>query len=704
MEEKARVLIVDDDRGSCESLGDIFMEKGYHVETANTGHEAIERIHANDFEISLIDIKLPDILGIELLKKLKSLNPDLICIMITGYATLQNAIQAIEEGANGFFMKPLVIEQVLNRIDEIFEKLSLQRKYLQSQERYQFLFEESPAINLVIGEDGVIKDANKIVMGYRKEQLLEKPAMDFVVSQDREKALDFLSKNFKGEKTTELEIEAIAPDGSIHTLLFSAGSVLIEVDHHRSMLLTAIDITDKKYMQKFQELTTQVLNLLNRPEDMTNTIRKILLLIKQFTGFEAIGIRIKEGDDFPYYQATGFSESFLEIERFLGARDSSGNPLRDSTGDPILECMCGNILCGRFDPCLPFFTQTGSFWTNCLSELLASTTEADHLIRMRNLCNAEGYESIALIPLRSDLGIIGLLQINDKRKGMFSLHMIQLFEVIGSSVGIALVRRQAEEEIQRLNAELEQRVLQRTAQLQASNKELQSFAYSIAHDLRAPLRAIEGFSQILKIEYNDIINFEGKRLFGIIHTNIHTMDQLITDLLEMARVTHCEIQPSLLNMVTMVNSVYQEIASHIEQKPVLTISSLLNNFGDPSLIKQVWRNLLSNAMKFTLPKENRKIEVGSYTDDGRYVYYIRDNGVGFDSKYTHKLFGVFQRLHTVDEFEGNGVGLAIVKRIIQRHGGRVWAEGKVNEGATFYFALPINLDHLSPQRHQDTKN
>ncbi|NQV03297.1 MAG: GAF domain-containing protein, partial [Bacteroidia bacterium] len=188
---------------------------------------------------------------------------------------------------------------------------------------------------------------------------------------------------------------------------------------------------ERKPAEERQKLAVQILELLNRSGEKTDTIHDILLLIKAFTCFEAVGIRLIKGEDFPYYETKGFSADFVEAERHLCARNHFGEIIRDSAGSPVLECMCGNIICGRTNPSLPFFTEGGSFWTNNTTELLASTTEEDRQARTRNRCNGEGYESVGLIPLRVNDEIIGLLQLNDKRKGMFDLEMINFFEGIG---------------------------------------------------------------------------------------------------------------------------------------------------------------------------------------------------------------------------------------------------------------------------------
>lgn len=249
--------------------------------------------------------------------------------------------------------------------------------------------------------------------------------------------------------------------------------------------------------------------------------------------------------------------------------------------------------------------------------------------------------------------------------------------------------RQRIRELSHLTGSLEQRAAEQTHQLQCATHELETFAYSVSHDLRAPLRAIDGFSEFLERDAAGKLDAEERRLLGVIRSNAKKMDRMMLDLLTLSRACQNELTPIKVDMPSVVKSVYNEIVPvDVQAQFRFTLGPLLPAWGDPDLLRQVWVNLLANAVKFSMKSPTKAIEVGGYLQDGSLVYFVRDNGAGFNPSYAGKLFGAFQRLHKAEEFEGSGIGLATVQRIIHRHGGRVWAEGRENEGAKFFFSLP----------------
>lgn len=267
-----------------------------------------------------------------------------------------------------------------------------------------------------------------------------------------------------------------------------------------------------------------------------------------------------------------------------------------------------------------------------------------------------------------------------------------LLSVVEDQRATEAALRRSETTFRDLNAELERRVSERTAQREEATRELEAFSYSVSHDLRAPLRALDGFSRMIVEDHAERLDPEGRRLLGVVSANARRMAQRIDDLLRLSRLGRSEVRRLSVDMASLAHAAFEEIVEAPEARGRIEfrVGDLPGAVGDPALLRQAWINLLSNAVKFSASRERPVIEVEGKVEGPGAVYRVKDNGAGFDMAYAGKLFGVFQRLHAPSEFEGTGVGLALVRRIVLRHGGRVWAEGRVGEGATFFFCLPAS--------------
>ncbi|OFX52638.1 MAG: hypothetical protein A2066_17910 [Bacteroidetes bacterium GWB2_41_8] len=286
---------------------------------------------------------------------------------------------------------------------------------------------------------------------------------------------------------------------------------------------------------------------------------------------------------------------------------------------------------------------------------------------------------------------------DDGHRALLETTKTPMFDSNGILLGVLGIghditeRKRAEEEIVKLNESLEHRVIERTAELEVANKELEAFSYSVSHDLRAPLRHISGFTDMLLKDAHDKLTEKSQHYLDVINSSAQIMGVMVDDLLSFSRTGRAELKKTTFDMGQVVNEAFEQVIFSVANRNISwNISTLPQVFGDNNLLRLVWVNLLENAVKYTRTREKAVIDIDCKNEMDEFVFSIRDNGVGFDMQYATKLFGVFQRLHSTAEFEGTGIGLANVRRIVLRHGGRVWADAKLDQGATFYFTLPKN--------------
>jgi signal transduction histidine kinase len=317
--------------------------------------------------------------------------------------------------------------------------------------------------------------------------------------------------------------------------------------------------------------------------------------------------------------------------------------------------------------------------------LTASISDPEILKIVREL----GLKSTMTVPLMAHgraLGVLALVMAESDRH--YSESDLSLVEDLARRAALLIDNAKLYHEAQELNAELEKRVSERTAQLTSANRELEAFSYTISHDLRAPLRAMDGFSQALVEDHAGQLDEEGKNHLFRIRANSQRMGHLIDDLLDLSRLNRSEMRLEPVDLSALARRVEAELQEQYPEREVeLDVQDGLVVNGDARLLRVALSNLLGNAWKYTGKQPRAHVEFGVTDHNGRRAFYVRDNGAGFDMAYADKLFGVFQRLHGMNEFPGNGIGLATVQRIIHRHGGQIWAEAAINQGATFYFSL-----------------
>jgi PAS domain S-box-containing protein len=315
------------------------------------------------------------------------------------------------------------------------------------------LFDEAPVPYHEIDANGIVRRVNRAecaLLGFAPGEIVGRPVWEFVAPDIRTESRETVLQKLKGQKSlAPYRRRLIRRDGAMVWVETSEALVRNEAGEIDGIRTAMLDITERMRTEEEREATVQMLELINSEHNLHDLMESVVLLLRDLSGCEAVGIRLKMGGDFPYFETRGFPAQFVQAESSLCQFDDTGKPVRDATGNPALDCMCGNVLCRRFDPSKPFFTANGAFWTNSTTDLLAGTNEADRQARTRNRCNGEGYESVALVPLRMAGDTIGLVQLNDKRRGRFTAERIGFFERMADNLAVAIAHRVANERIRR---------------------------------------------------------------------------------------------------------------------------------------------------------------------------------------------------------------------------------------------------------------
>jgi len=487
MRSTLHILYLEDDPNDVELVRSALVDGGIDCKIVHvtTFHAYIAALKGDSFHLILADHSPPDYDAFSALRTAKRECPEVPFIIVSTTSEEEAVIEGMKSGADNYILKQhmsRLVPAVTRALREAQEKRKPQsaETLLQTGEkRFRTLFESAgDAVFTIEGERFV--DCNHKTLelfGCTHEQIIGRepyslsPERQPDGTASKEKALAKIRLALSGTPQF-FEWRHCRHDGTPFDTEVSLSA--FDAPGSRRLIAVVRDITERKQADKNQRLAVRVMQRLNQPSTHLDAIEDILRIVREDTGFDAAAIRLREGDDFPYFMVSGFSEEFVQAERYLCARDDNGEIIRDSAGDPYLECMCGNILCGRTDPLLPFFTETGSFWTNSTTDLLASTSEEQRQARTRNRCAGEGYESVALIPLRSEGETIGLLQLNDRRRNGFTPEMIRFFEGLGESIGVALKRKKMGDALKESEGEL--RIRNRIAQVFLTRQDDETYA------------------------------------------------------------------------------------------------------------------------------------------------------------------------------------------------------------------------------------
>ena len=669
----------------------------------------------------------------------------LLCYLGTSYYLLPPfqsfRVASVVDRWDVFFLMlaGVVISGLNEALNRARHRADLATRERAEEDRQRF-FALSQDVLCILGFDGYFKDLNPAwekTLGYTKTELLITPFIEFIHPDDRQATLAEAEKVSGGKALIAFENRYRCKDGSYRWFQWSVTPVIAD----QVMYGVARDVTERRREEAASILLAAIVNASDDAiisKDLNGIITSWNKGAKKIFGYTAGEMRgtsimrlipaDREEEENQILGKIKRGESVEHFETLRRTKDGrlidisvTASPITDSTGKvtgvskvarditerklaeaAVQESEARFRTMSNSMPQLAWIASAdGSiFWYNQRwYEYTGTTLEQMEGCGWQSVHDPEvlpkvieGWKAAigTQLPFEMEFplrGADGQFRVFLTRVQPLNSSAGQVVQWFGTNTDVQALK-QSEAKVQRLNAELEQRVIERTAQLEAANQELEAFSYSVSHDLRAPLRAVNGFAGIVLEDFGSQLPEEGRRYLERIRNGGQQMGMLIDDLLAFSRLSRQLINLQRVDTTKLAQNAIEELKPQRDGRRIeIKVGELPACQGDPALLKQVWVNLISNAVKYTCGRELAIVEIGCTRENGENVYFVRDNGAGFDMQYANKLFGVFQRLHRADEFEGTGVGLAIVQRIIYRHGGRVWAEAKVNQGATFYFTV-----------------
>ncbi|HYY58135.1 MAG TPA: PAS domain S-box protein [Pyrinomonadaceae bacterium] len=727
-----------------EMMRHLLRQSGYRVLTASDGQEGFEIARAERPRLIVSDVSMPRVDGIEMCRLIRSL-PDLrttpVLLVSAVRKDSESVLEGLRAGADDYLEAPYDPMRLITTVARLIERAGTEEALRESQARLAGIVDS--AMDAIITVD----EGQRILLFNRAAEKMFRCAASEAIGQQLDR---FIPERFRTAHTAHIQsfgrtgvtTRAMAGARAVYGLRadgeeFPVEASISQVEAGGQKLYTVImrDITERQRTEEKLSLLAAIIESSNDAiigKNLDGTIlswnpaaerlygytpaevvgRSVTMLIPPDLPDEEPRIieQIKRGESVDHYETVRLRKDGTRVDVSLTV-----SPLKDAQGRIIGASKIARDITERkraeealreqakildLAPVLIRDLSARIVFWNSGAEQMYGWRQEEALGKVsHSLLRTEFPQPLEEI--NAKLFAYGHWEgelVQTRRDGkpiVVASHWVLHRDEHDKPRAVLVVNnditksKQAEKEIRRLNEELEQRVAERTAQLEAANRELEAFSYSVSHDLRAPLRHINGFSQALLEDYADKLDEGGKGYLQQVCDASREMAQLIDDVLQLARVTRSEMRREVVDLSELARAVVAELQKADAGRAVaVSIEEGLSAHGDRRLLRVVLDNLLGNAWKFTSRRERAEIAVGCERKGGETVYFVRDNGAGFDMAYVKKLFGTFQRLHSGEEFEGTGIGLATVQRIVNRHGGRVWAEGAIDQGATFYFTLP----------------
>jgi PAS domain S-box-containing protein len=591
-------------------------------------------------------------------------------------------------------MKHLIHECQVHQIELELQNEELrvtQQRLEQVKDRYAELFNNAPVGYLIVDAKGVITKANETfarMLGREGHVFADRLLTKLVVPEDRSALIVRFKTFFKNPEGKRLDFRLQGIEGELSVRCVGRREMLpdnhSDSNENQHLLLAVNDVSAQARVERRQLLLAKTLEILNQEVEFSNAVNQILDNVLQETGVDAVGIRLRKGNGYPYYVHTSFSSNFLTTEKSFLTLDAQRGVCRNTGPQSSLKCICGLVLESQTDTTNPFFTPNGSWWTNDAQQLLDLPTNRIPGTHASNTCLHHGYQSMAVIPVRANQEIVGLLQLNDRRKGFLDLDVIKFLEKLSDSIGVALMRVQSENEVRRYSAELKTLLAEKD-----------KFFSIIAHDLKSPMSGLLALSNMFAEEAENMTMKELQEVASAMCKSTERLHILLENLLHWALVQQglMSFSPKQLNLHELVLASIESMRSIADLKRITIQNNTpekLEIMADQSMITTVVRNIVSNALKYT--DSGGSVTISGFHNGEMVEVAVQDTGTGLDQQTQANLF-VLDRKTTQPGTQGEhgtGLGLILCKEFIEKHGGEIRVESKVGQGTTFFFTLPAH--------------